>query len=566
MKLLTTQVMLFLQNKPDRRNFITLIRFFIVLAILVISFSVIFHLLMAQEGQKHTWLTGIYWTLTVMSTLGFGDITFDSDIGRFFSVIVLLTGMLFLLILFPFTFINFFYSPWMKAQEQAKVPRELPEETKGHVILTRFGPVTEALIKKLNRHKYTYVVIVPTMAEGLELYQQGINIMLGDLGDPNTYLKARVSQAALVATTESDVLNTNVAFTVRGLAKEVPIIATCNAEASIDILKLAGCNHVLQLGEKMGLFLSRRANGGESNTHLVGRFGELIIAETMVAGTPLVGKTIKETRLRKDIGVNIVGVWERGKFKAADRDVLLTQYSVILLAGSARQIDQYNKTYQVFCENTAPVVIIGGGRVGRATGKFLESRKIDYRIIEKDPSRIKRYAKTILGDAADLEVLKEAGIDDSPCVIITTHDDDVNVYLTIYCRSLRPGIQVITRTTLERNLASIHRAGADFVLSYASMGANAILNLLRRNDILMVAEGLDLIRVKVPKSLVGKTIKESAIRKHTGCTVIAIHCQKEMKINPEPKSEFPEDAEIILIGTVEAENEFFKVYGEDNGS
>lgn len=521
---------------------------------------------MAQEGQKHTWLTGIYWTLTVMSTLGFGDITFDSDIGRFFSVVVLLTGMVFLLILFPFTFINFFYSPWMKAQDQAKVPRELPEGTQGHVILTRFGPVTEALIKKLSRHKYPYVVLVQTLAEGLELHQEGINIMLGDLGDPNTYLKARVSQAALVATTESDVLNTNVAFTVRGLAKEVPIIATCNAEASIDILKLAGCNHVLQLGEKMGLALSRRANGGESNTHLVGRFGELIIAETMVAGTPLEGKTIKETRLRKDIGVNIVGVWERGKFKAADRDVLLTQYSVILLAGSARQIDQYNKTYQVFCENTAPVVIIGGGRVGRATGKFLESRKIDYRIIEKDPSRIKRYAKTILGDAADLEVLKEAGIDESPCVIITTHDDDVNVYLTIYCRSLRPDIQVITRTTLERNLASIHRAGADFVLSYASMGANAILNLLRRNDILMVAEGLDLIRVKVPKSLVGKTIKESAIRKHTGCTVIAIHCQKEMKINPEPKSEFPEDAEIILIGTVEAENEFFKVYGEGNGN
>jgi Trk K+ transport system NAD-binding subunit len=208
------------------------------------------------------------------------------------------------------------------------------------------------------------------------------------------------------------------------------------------------------------------------------------------------------------------------------------------------------------------VVILGGGRVGRATGKALLARKIDYRIVEKDPLRIKNAEKTILGDAAELEILKEAGIDQSPCVVITTHDDDVNVYLTIYCRSLRPDIQIITRTTLERNLASIHRAGADFVLSYASMGANAILNLLRRNDILMVAEGLDLIRVKVPTSLVGKTIKESAIRKNTGCTVIAINCQGEMKINPEPKMEFPEGAEIILIGTVEAENEFFRVYGE----
>lgn len=163
MKTLTTQVLLFLQNKPDRRNFMTLLRFFLVLVFLIAIFSSLFHFLMEMEGQRHSWLTGVYWTLTVMSTLGFGDITFDTDLGRFFSVIVLLTGMLFLLILFPFTFINFFYSPWMKATEQAKVPRELPRDINGHVILTRFGPVTEALIKKLNRHHYAYVVLVPTL-------------------------------------------------------------------------------------------------------------------------------------------------------------------------------------------------------------------------------------------------------------------------------------------------------------------------------------------------------------------------------------------------------------------
>ncbi|MDX5477422.1 MAG: TrkA family potassium uptake protein, partial [Cyclobacteriaceae bacterium] len=213
-------------------------------------------------------------------------------------------------------------------------------------------------------------------------------------------------------------------------------------------------------------------------------------------------------------------------------------------------------------DNKAPIVILGGGRVGRATGRALEARGIDYRIVEKDPSRIKNAERTVLGDAADLDVLSEAGINESPCVIITTHDDDVNVYLTIYCRSLRPDIQIITRTTLERNLAAIHRAGADFVMSYASMGANAMLNILRKNDVLMVAEGLDLIRVKVPGYLIGKTIAESAIRKQTGCTVIAINCNGKTQINPEPEMEIPEGAEMILIGTVESENEFFRIYGE----
>lgn len=43
--------------------------------------------------------------------LGFGDITFTSDLGRLFSIIVMLSGVVFLLIVFPFTFIQFFYAP-----------------------------------------------------------------------------------------------------------------------------------------------------------------------------------------------------------------------------------------------------------------------------------------------------------------------------------------------------------------------------------------------------------------------------------------------------------------------
>ena len=59
---------------------------------MVAVYSLIFHLLMLREGRDHSWFTGIYWTLTVMSTLGFGDITFNTDLGRVFSMTVLLTG------------------------------------------------------------------------------------------------------------------------------------------------------------------------------------------------------------------------------------------------------------------------------------------------------------------------------------------------------------------------------------------------------------------------------------------------------------------------------------------
>ncbi|NIN99101.1 MAG: potassium channel protein, partial [Anaerolineae bacterium] len=54
----------------------------------VAIFAVGFHLIMYHvEGQEHSWVTGVYWALTVMTTLGFGDITFHSDLGRLFSIV-----------------------------------------------------------------------------------------------------------------------------------------------------------------------------------------------------------------------------------------------------------------------------------------------------------------------------------------------------------------------------------------------------------------------------------------------------------------------------------------------
>lgn len=101
MKYLTAQLVHLFGQRGTKRNIKILLRFFAALAALVTVYSTVFHYLMAWEDRQFTWITGFYWTLTVMSTLGFGDITFHSDVGRLFSMFVLLTGIIFLLILLP---------------------------------------------------------------------------------------------------------------------------------------------------------------------------------------------------------------------------------------------------------------------------------------------------------------------------------------------------------------------------------------------------------------------------------------------------------------------------------
>jgi Trk K+ transport system NAD-binding subunit len=548
----------FLPGPQGRRNLQVLARLLAVFVVLVIIFSVAFHYLMELEGRRYSWTTGVYWTMVVMSSLGFGDITFESDIGRAFSVLVLVSGSIFMLVLLPFMLIHFFYVPWMESQSAARAPREIPATTRDHVVLTGLGPIESVLIKMMQRYQRGYVLIVPDLNEALQLFDRGYRVMLGDLDDPETYRRARVDQAALVATTRSDTANTNVSFTVQEISETVPVVATVSSPAAVDILQLAGCDHVLQLGEMLGQALARRILGQDARCHVIGEFGDLLIAEAAPAGTPLVGLSLREARLRDRANINVVGVWQRGHFEIAGPETRIHATSTLVLAGSREQLDTYNAMFGMYRETVAPVIIVGGGRVGRAVGRALEAEGIACYIVERQPERIRDPERYIQGDAAELEVLNRAGIMEAGSVVITTHDDDINIFLTIYCRRLRPDAQILARATLERNVSTLHRAGADFVLSYATTGATIIFNLLRQTDILLLAEGLSAFRLPVPASMVGKSIAACSIRRDTGCNVIAVVRNGAFEVNPDPSVPLPRDAQLVIIGDVEAESRFVR--------
>jgi Trk K+ transport system NAD-binding subunit len=561
MKLIFSEL-LHLITKKQEQNIKILLKFFLVLIAMIIIYSVLFHFLMISENREFSWITAFYWTLTVMSTLGFGDITFATDLGKLFSIIVLISGIVFLLTMLPFTFIQFFYLPWLEAQSKARAPRELPDGTEGHVILTNYDALTMNLADKLRQYRYEYVILLEDIQKTLQLQDLNYKVAVGELGDPETYRRLKAEEAALVVANIDDMMNTNMAFTIREISQKVPIAANADLDDSVDILGLAGSTYVFQFMKMLGQSLARRVLGTTTGANVVGRIESLLIAEAPAMRTPLVGKTLLQSKLRETIGINVVGVWERGRFEIPTAQTLINPTTVLLLAGSLEQLNDYDERFERYQKHQAPILVLGGGRVGRAAAETLQERNIDYRIIEKNKKLIKdeRY---IYGSAADINILTQAGIKAAPSILITTHDDPTNIYLTIYCRRLSPDIQIISRANLDRNISKLHTAGADLVMSHASMAANTILNLLKPDELLMLAEGLNIFRVAVHSSLVGRSLAESQIRTQTGCNVIAIYDQGKMHINPAPSFRFGEDNELIMIGTGEAERQFFKMHLEN---
>jgi Trk K+ transport system NAD-binding subunit len=157
-------------------------------------------------------------------------------------------------------------------------------------------------------------------------------------------------------------------------------------------------------------------------------------------------------------------------------------------------------------------------------------------------------------------VLEAAGLDDAGSIYITSHDDNVNVYLTRYCRGLRPDARIVSRSRLNRNVSTLYRAGADAVLSYAGAGSAAIWNHFRGEETLLVAHGLNIFRTPIPGELAGKTLAEAHVYRRTQCNVVAVEHDGTIGGNPDARAPLPAGGELVMIGTNAAEARFSEVY------
>jgi Trk K+ transport system NAD-binding subunit len=563
MKFLPAVISTIVSSKITKENISLIVKYLLFITALITLYSVLFHYIMAAEGQDHSWVAGFYWTIVTMSTLGFGDITFTSDLGRAFSIFVLLSGVVLLLVLLPFIFIKFFFAPWMDAQARSRAPRELPSDTRNHVIITNYDAVTESLIEKLVGHKKDYVVVVEEFQKALELYDKNIRVAVGNIDDPETYSKLRAQNAALVVATNSDQMNTNITLTLREDFEHLPIITTADSPHSVDILQLAGSSRVLELHELLGRSLASWTIAGDCRSNIIGAYEQMVIAQSPVISTPLVGQTIAQSQIRETFGLTVVGIWERGKFNVPRPDTVINRSSVLVLAGLESAVAKYDEVYSFYqiCKVAGdPIIIIGGGRVGNAIAEKFRESDIPYLIIEKNRRRNQEDSHFVFGDAADIQTLEKAWFEKAPAALITSHDDATNIYLTKYLRSLRPDMQILSRASEDRNINTLHRAGADFVMSYASLGANAIFNFLMNEETVLLAEGLNFFHLPAPESLVGKTLFQSGIREKTGCNVVAIVHKGVTTTNPNPAIHIGKDDELILIGTYDAERLFLKEF------
>ena len=565
------QITYLLSDPTARRNLSALVRLLAVLSGLILVYAVVFQIIMAYEGKAHSVFTALYWVLTVMSTLGFGDITFASDLGRAFSIVVLLTGIVMLLIVFPFSFIRYFYAPWIDAQVRRRAPRMVPSATEGHVIICHDDPLARRLIARLGELDVPCFLIEPNPEVASQLHLDGVSVVCGELDDVETYHALHADKARLVLANLDDATNTSVVLTLREHFPDLQVASLVEQYASISILQIAGATHVLSLKRELGDQLASRVRAGHPHANIESHIKDLVIAEFPVQRTALVGRTIRDTRLREVTGLNIVGCWEQGALVPARPDTVLNENTIMLVAGTADQVTYLDAMFVIYDQVDSPVLVIGGGTVGRATLRALRKRNVTVHVVERDESlrgQLEELAdRVFVSDAASRDVLSEAGVNVADSAVITTHDDATNVYLAVLLRDMNPDLRIICRITHARNVEASHRAGADYALSHGAIGLKSVVSLLHDMQLVVIGElsegrigSVGLFMASIPASLVGKTLVESGIGARTGLSVVAVQDEDEITTRVTGSTELRAGCDLIMLGTPEQQRQFADLF------
>lgn len=554
----------FFVSREARANVRSLVTYLLFLGGLVGVYAVLFHVIkLYVEGEQHSWITGVYWTLVVMTTLGFGDITFVSDIGRLFSIVVLLSGVFFLLVMLPFLFIRLFYAPWLEARVRLRAPRHVAKGTARHVIVAQYDVLAESLIERFQAVGIPYVVLEPDPGRAAALVGEGVSIVAGENDARSSYERLETRAARLVLANCADTVNTNIALTVREIAPEVPVAALAEHDDSIDILELGGATAILALKRRLGEYLANRVDTGRIEAHVIGSIRDVQIAELPARGTPLAGLLIRDTHLRERTGVSVVGLWERGRLRTAFPHLEIPPTSVVVLAGTADQMARLNEMMPGG-QGDAAVLVIGAGKVGQAATLSLKGKGVTVHAIDREEgalSAVRGVADEVFaGDAADRGTIERAGISRVASVLLTTNDDAMNIYLAVYCRRLNPDIRIISRITHERNVEAIHRAGADFALSYTSLGVEAVMALLRGHTPVLLGEGVSFFELPMPAGLAGRRLGDTAIGSRTGLSVVALERNGTLDTRLTVETILPGDGKLLMLGSLEQRQEFIDAF------
>lgn len=210
-------------------------------------------------------------------------------------------------------------------------------------------------------------------------------------------------------------------------------------------------------------------------------------------------------------------------------------------------------------------ILCGAGRVGRSAARELARKPLPFVVVDTDEAKLARYADegwlTLVGDATQAPVLRQAQIENARGLVASTTTDATNIYIILTARSLNSKLNIIARASEEEAEKHLLTAGANHVVSPYSFAGYRIAQTFMRPHVVdffdtamnrQLALEIEEVQVQPGSRVVGQTLEGSRIRQELGVIVLAIKGEGSlMRFNPSPDEVIHAGDHLIAMGEPE---------------
>lgn len=510
------------------------------------------------EGRPRTFLDSLQFAIEMFTTTGFGgDSPWTSPQMQAFIAVTDLLGMALLVGALPV-----FIAPLLENVLSTTAPERVDDDVSDHVVLCSYTTRAEELITELDSRDVPYVILESDPQRADELYEAGHPVIKADPQSTDGLEAARLPSARALFADVSDRVDASIVLTAREIAEDLPIISVVEDPARERYHRLAGADQVFSPRQLLGESLAQKVTTARRTEvdDILEIDDEIDLAEVSIQhGSRLAGRTLADSDIREQTGVNVIGAWVRGEFDASPSpDETLVPGTVLLVSGRRVQLDQLVELTQSSVRGfgAGKTVVVGYGTVGQTVADKLDEAEISYTVVDHADGD----GVDVVGDATKPEVLSDAGVESAETVVIALPDDTTTEFSTLVVRDLAPEAEILARIEENANISKTYRAGADYVLSLSTVtGRMSASYLLEDREVLSLKQQVVVMRTTVPE-LSGLTIGEANIRKRTDCTVVAINRETKTVTDIGPRTAVLEGDELVVVGSNDGIREFEELF------
>jgi Trk K+ transport system NAD-binding subunit len=507
------------------------------------------------EGVEKTYIQSIQVVVESITTAGYGgDSPWQSVEMNAFVLFMNFTGVIMVFFAVPL-----FVVPMIERAFQRNAPTSV--KLSGHVIICSKTSRASILKDELSSKFMEYVIVDENQENVMQLHKQGVNVVYGNALTESVLNQVCIDEALAIVCDLEDEKNALLALTAKKMRPELQIITIADSSKTMKYHKFAGATDVIMPRSVLGSSLADKAlvqmhNELQGITRLS---DNMEVAELIVEpGSPMQTFSFGESGLLDSRHPLLIGIWEDGQFLANPRrDARIKEHTILLLSGSHEELLELRKrTSSGLSGPSGNIILAGYGAVGRAVSNRFQQKDVPHTIVELNDDN----EADVIGDICEEDVLKEAGIEQAPCIILALNSDARVIYASLVIKNIAPQVKIIARVNQVENIENVYRAGADYVLSLSVVSGRMVYSTLADSDLVLSSDTTyEVVRTKATK-LAGITLDVEQVRQNSGATIVAVERQDDMLFNLDDGIELKRSDTIIIAGSDASVNTFRKMY------